>query len=546
MAVAAMLWLALAASALLYLVLRRLRFTRAFHFPGPRAWPLLGNCHLLTGTQSDFFRLCHRLGVENPGGVFQLWVGMRPFVFLYRSDIIKPLVTSSVHLEKNLEYSLTRRWLGNGLITSKDEAWQKQRKMLTSCFHFNILKEYSLPVWRHTHVLLEKLRKSRNAPMDIVPLAKLLALDIICDTAMGINIGTQANSDSEYPTAISRMTDILSHRFITPWMKPELLFNMTSNGREYNKLLKKVQYFVDQIIKKRKYDLLKSAVLTSTTNPTGRSGPDRVSEVTSSDNGTIFVETETSEALPQDSCKDCKQPVCKPGEKHSPRRRLALLDYLLRMSQDDPTFTDEEITDQVHTFMFAGHDTISCAVSFVLFALGHQPEWQDAIVEELDEFCPDLLDSEPESRLFLKGLPVLDRCMKEAMRLYPPSPMVGRTINTPLETPGGTLPAGTTAILYTFLLHRDHNVFTDPSRFNPDRFLPEYAPLDPFAFMPFSAGPRNCIGKSLAILELKLVLAMILRTFKVKSLQTPEELDLSFEIVLTNKKGVLLQFTPRC
>uniref|UniRef100_A0A1B6F2F8 Cytochrome P450 n=1 Tax=Cuerna arida TaxID=1464854 RepID=A0A1B6F2F8_9HEMI len=121
--------------------------------------------------------------------------------------------------------------------------------------------------------------------------------------------------------------------------------------------------------------------------------------------------------------------------------------------------------------------------------------------------------------MFLKGLPVLDRCIKEAMRLYPPSPMVGRTINTPLDTPEGTLPAGTTAIVYTFLLHRDPTVFSEPNEFNPDRFLPEFVTLDPFSFMPFSAGPRNCIGKSLAIIELKLILAMILKTFRVKSLQ---------------------------
>ncbi|KAG8273722.1 Cytochrome P450 4V2 [Homalodisca vitripennis] len=226
-------------------------------------------------------------------------------------------------------------------------------------------------------------------------------------------------------------------------------------------------------------------------------------------------------------------------------RRLALLDCLLKMSQDDPTFTDKDITDQVNTFMFAGHDTISCAVSFILFALGHHPNWQDAIVEELDILCPNLLDAEPDSRMFLKGLPVLDRCIKEAMRLYPPSPMVGRTINTPLDTPEGTLPAGTTAIIFTFLLHRDPSVFSDPSTFNPDRFLPELVTLDTFSFMPFSAGPRNCIGKSLAIIELKLILAMILKKFRVKSLQDSEELDLSFEIVLTNKSGIHLQFTPR-
>lgn len=96
----------------------------------------------------------------------------------------------------------------------------------------------------------------------------------------------------------------------------------------------------------------------------------------------------------------------------------------------------------------------------------------------------------------IQDLQFLERCIKEALRLYPSVPLIARRLNNDLILDKYTIPSGTTAIIVTYMLHRDPNVFAHPEKFNPDNFLPERCEnRHPYAYIPFSAGPRNCIGK---------------------------------------------------
>lgn len=160
-----------------------------------------------------------------------------------------------------------------------------------------------------------------------------------------------------------------------------------------------------------------------------------------------------------------------------------------------------------------GHDTTSAGMNWALQLIGSHPECQAKVHQELDLVFGD--DDDRDIRFDdLKNLNYLEMCIKEALRLYPSVPMFGRTlyedcdISTHLQNlkiklcqgyknllDGFNIPASTQLLFIPFAVHRDPKHWPDPEIFNPDRFLPENSVgRHPFAYLPFSAGARNCIG----------------------------------------------------
>lgn len=164
-------------------------------------------------------------------------------------------------------------------------------------------------------------------------------------------------------------------------------------------------------------------------------------------------------------------------------------------------------------------------------------------------------------------LEYLDRVVKEVLRLYPSVPLIGRELIEELEINGVVLPVGTSVNLLIYDLHRDPNHFPDPLRFDPDRFLPELVEKrHPFAYLPFSAGSRNCIGnenvynplmcnigfifdvfsgQKFAVLQLKTVLIQILTNFELEPITRPEDMIFISDLTLHTNHKVKVKFVQR-
>ncbi|GIX90349.1 cytochrome P450 4V2, partial [Caerostris extrusa] len=130
----------------------------------------------------------------------------------------------------------------------------------------------------------------------------------------------------------------------------------------------------------------------------------------------------------------------------------------------------------------------------------------------------------PLSVADLKELKFLDCVLKECYRLYPPSPLFARKISEEISICGYKIPKRTTVVVSPFLVHRDENVFPVPEKFDPERFLPENsANISECAYIPFAAGPRNCIGRVFAEMEVKVLVCHILRNFSLHSLDSRDQ-----------------------
>ncbi|MGW6705284.1 cytochrome P450 [Streptomyces sp. NPDC054956] len=186
-------------------------------------------------------------------------------------------------------------------------------------------------------------------------------------------------------------------------------------------------------------------------------------------------------------------------------------------SADDGQFDATELREQVLIFLLAGHETTATSLAFSLHLLGRHPGFQDRARAEIAAVLGDRTPGAAD----LDRLPYLTQVLKEAMRLYPAAPTIGRSSVAAAEVDGHTIPAGADVILSPWVTHRHPRYWPDPERFDPDRFTPEAEAARPrYAWFPFGGGPRACIGQHFSMLESVVALAMILRAYEFEAVDT--------------------------
>ncbi|MCW7536891.1 cytochrome P450 [Aquabacterium sp. A7-Y] len=195
--------------------------------------------------------------------------------------------------------------------------------------------------------------------------------------------------------------------------------------------------------------------------------------------------------------------------------------------------SDEQILREIMGVFLAGFDTVASAMMWTLYDLTRHPDWQQAVREEVD--APG-----DNARTDLQDCPVLDRVFNESIRLMPPLWLVDRKCSEPVELGRFTLPAHTNVITSPYVTHRDPELWSDPERFDPDRFLPSAQAGRPrYAHFPFGGGRMKCIGIGLALLELKALLRAVLPVLRLEPGSTVQpELEPAFVLRTRNSLWV--------
>jgi len=192
-----------------------------------------------------------------------------------------------------------------------------------------------------------------------------------------------------------------------------------------------------------------------------------------------------------------------------------LLTMLLsaRDPQTGEGLDEAQIRANIVTFIGAGHETTANALTWSLYLLSQHPAWRENVEREIDEVLGDgSIDAAKLNRLTR-----VRATIDEALRLYPPAPSLSREAVAPDTLAGQAIRAGTLVVVSPYVLHRHRLLWRDPDLFDPSRFLPgDREKIDRFAYLPFGAGPRVCIGMGFALQEATIFLAMILRDFRLE------------------------------
>jgi cytochrome P450 len=426
-------------------------------------------------------------------------MGSHPQIRLYKAEYVEKLISTSKHIEKGLIYKFVMPWLGEGLLTAKDARWHKHRKIITPAFHFKILEQFCDVFDDKVAIMINRfenqLAKNPDEPIDIFPFVTKMALDIICETAMKTNVQAQNDEENSYVKAIYKMGELVTTRVLKPWLISDFIFGLSALKKQSDEVLSVLHGFTESVIKERKKT--------------------RTSEKgTSSEN------------------------------EFGQKKRTAFLDILLESNEQNKLMTDEDIRMEVDTFMFEGHDTTTANICWSLWLIGLDEKVQANIVEELDTIFQGS-DRKAEYNDLLE-MKYLDRVLKESLRLFPSAPFIGRVLSEDVSFDQYRIPKGTAVGIHIYNLHRDERFFPDAEKFDPDRFLPENKKnWHPYAYIPFSAGPRNCVGQKFAVLEEKSVISAILRRFKIKSANSRDEVTIQHEIISRPKGGLKMYFEDR-
>jgi len=246
------------------------------------------------------------LGKYGACGAFPIGLGPIPVLCMVSPENIKAVIGSSRHMTKGFLYESAKLWLGTGLLTSEGTKWKTRRRMITPAFHFDILKRFLEVMNEQTDILVNKMEeKAQQGPVEAFGLITLCTLDIICETAMGKKVhAQQTEGRNEYVEAVYLSSKLIIDRADEPWTMFDWVYDLTAKGKENRKVLKILHGFARQVIKERRELIAR---------------------------------------------EDRTQPSAD-GKKFRP----AFLDILLTAESDGKPLDNEDIREEVDTFMFEG------------------------------------------------------------------------------------------------------------------------------------------------------------------------------------------------
>ncbi|XP_046450539.1 cytochrome P450 4C1-like isoform X2 [Daphnia pulex] len=475
-----------------YWVWSRSRFVRLIDaLPGPKPLPVLGNILDLLKYSTDR-RLCVDWIKQN-GYIFRILISYYPVVHVSHHELLEPILSNQNHITKSDEYKFGLP--ENCLIVLAGDKWRHRRRLLTPAFHFKILDGFMDSIneksFASTAKMEEILGTAGSKEIDVFPIMVKLAFDVLCETSMGKNTWSEQDTNT-YAENVEGMEHIFMERAVRkPWLRIDWIYKFTPLYRKQIRYSSFLVTFYEKVIRERREFHRRNAEKYAISQPMLNNNAD--------DEEVNFLQ---------------------------PKERLAFLDLLLKISEENPELDDKAIGDEISLFMPAGLDTTSVAMNWFLYLVAKHPEHQKLVTDELELVFGE--SDRPVTAQDLTQLKYLECCIKESLRLYPSIPVVARYLTEEVQVGDYTLPKGLTVLINIYMTHRNPEVYPDPDAFKPERFLPENCiGRHPYAFIPFSAGPRNCIGQKFAMLEIKISLANILRRLRFSHSDMSGPLEIS-------------------
>ncbi|XP_029832448.2 cytochrome P450 4V2 [Ixodes scapularis] len=434
---------------------------------------------------------------QYPNQIFKVYIGMTPIVFVHTPEAVEALLTSTVNHNKPFLYHFVAPWLGpDNLLLATGEPWRFKRKLLTPAFHFRVLDNY-MRIFNENGDLLVRhicslVDEAPNEPIRLFKITQKCAMDIIGEVTMGAKLQLQENKNLFFMKSFNRAMFLLSVRSGTPWLWIQKIYEISREGKMFRADLGKMRELTYSVMRRRKEKLQSTEIIQ-------KSGSEE--------------------------------------EEFNSGGETTLMNRLLQKHIQDSSYTLSDVRNDIDTIIAAGNDTTTTCMCWTLHYLGLYSEVQAKVHRELDEVFGNDRDGEITA-IHLAQLKYLECCLKEALRLYPSFPMIGRVLDEELEIEGHVIPKGVMCFIAIYSLHRNPKYFKDPEKFMPERFLSdEIRTRHPFSYIPFSGGSKNCIGQKFAMLEMKLLMAKVLRECRIVSSEPLENLDVAYEVIVKDIGG---------
>jgi len=435
---------------------------------------IAGNLHQIVrddlGTMTDWMERYGQKAGEKGGKIMGWYRGPSPALWTNSPEILKEIFV------KDAESFIDRPMLDRTdniphLINMKGETWKRARSVLSPTFTAAKLKVLSGVMGERVMTMLgiiEEQLETGTGDMDINELYQRLTLDTIGQVALAMKVNCQVDKQDRFLKMVRESLDRQIDTTVIlgacfPLVEYVLAWFCSKKGRKKTNIV---------IIEKCR-EVLRARLANPPTTP------------------------------PLDALQLCIEAAGK----------------------ERNNLTEDEIVAHEFIFILAGYETTAAALEFTTYLLAKNPEVQRRLQEEIDEHFP-----EPTSKVdydAVGSLEYLDQVLCESMRVYPPIPLhIGRWASKEKKICGWTIPKGTGVLAAVWSLHHHPKFWTDPWKFDPDRFSPENRDkMVEMTYMPFGDGPRNCIGRRFALMEAKIALVQVFRRYNVKVCEkTPEPL----------------------
>ncbi|KAM9785645.1 cytochrome P450, family 3, subfamily A, polypeptide 65 [Neosynchiropus ocellatus] len=456
---------------------------------GPKPWPFIG-------TFMEYRKGIHNFDMEcfeKYGRLYGFYDGRQPMLAIMDTAMIKAILVKEC-------YSIftNRRDLGlngplrNAITVVEDEEWKRIRSVLSPSFTSGRLKEMYPIMLKHSASVIKNLQKQcdANEVVEVKEVFGPYSMDVVTSCAFSIDIDSINHPSDPFVKNIKKM---VKFNFLDPLIVITVLFP-----------------FILPLFEKLQLSLFPSDVLDFFFNflKTIKSDRNKNEHKTRVDFMQLMVDAQTSEENPEKG------------------------------------LSDPEILAQAMVFIFAGYETSSSTLGFVSYHLATHPDIQKTLQKEVDETFPGKKTASYEA---LMQMEYLDMVINETMRMFPIANRLERVAKTSVEINGVTVPKGCVISVPVFAIHRDPELFPEPEVYKPERFSKENKDkMDPYSFLPFGAGPRNCIGMRFAVLMMKLILVQILQRFTlVPCSETEVPLELATDPIINPKNPIKLKLEPR-
>ncbi|EDQ87567.1 uncharacterized protein MONBRDRAFT_33214 [Monosiga brevicollis MX1] len=433
----------------------------------PQWLPIVGHTWaLLIGTPWDVF---HSWFETTGADLLKANVMGENSLLVYKPRHLRQIMNSKLHnYPKDVDFAFKTFMdiLGSGLVSSNGALWKKQRTLLSHALRIDILEETMPVAKRAIDRLSEKLEAIRGTGeyIEIAEEFRVLTLQVIGELILSLS---PEESSRVFPDLYLPIMEEANRRVWEPYRA----YIPTPGWFHYNRTLHELNNYLCNLIRKRWAD--RQAAVAAGTN---------------------------------EDDKDILEVI---------------------MADIDPATWGEgtvlQLRDEIKTFIMAGHETSAAMMTWACYELHRHPEVREKFIQEAqavfgtgiaadaegaDKFTKTPLPANEQ----LKGLQYTMNVLKETLRFYSLVPVVARVTVEDDVLDGHVVPAGTRILISLRSAHDNPETWKDPMTYRPERFD---EPFDLYAFMPFIQGPRNCLGQHLALLEARIVMALLMLRFKL-------------------------------